>query len=54
MKAACHFVKASAQPGQKILLSPACASFDEFASYSVRGEVFKEIIFGEIEQIEMS
>ena len=54
MKSACHYVRASALPGQKILLSPACASFDEFASYSVRGEVFKEIMFGAIEQIEMS
>lgn len=54
MKSACHFLKTSAMPGQKILLSPACASFDEFASYSVRGEVFKEIMFSAIEQIEMS
>ncbi len=54
MKSACHYVRATAKAGEKILLSPACASFDEFASYSVRGEVFKEIMFGEIEQIEMS
>ena len=28
-------------------------SFDEFASYAVRGTVFKEIMFGENEKIEI-
>ena len=54
MKAASYFAKNNACQGQKILLAPACASFDEFASYSVRGEVFKEIMFGTFEKIEMS
>jgi len=54
MKAATYYVKENAQSGQKILLSPACSSFDEFASYAVRGEVFKEIMFGDVKQIEMS
>lgn len=31
-----------------ILMSPACASFDQFASYVVRGEVFRELV-GNIE-----
>ena len=27
-----------------ILMSPACASFDQFPSYAVRGEVFRELV----------
>lgn len=54
MKSATLYAKNHAQPQQKILLAPACASFDEFSSYSVRGEVFKEIMFEKIEKIELS
>lgn len=54
MKSASYYAKNNAMEGQKILLAPACASFDEFTSYTVRGEVFKEIMFGIYEKIEMS
>lgn len=33
-----------AQPGDCVVLSPACASFDEFNSFEHRGEVFTEIV----------
>ena len=33
-----------AEPGEAVLLSPACASWDMFSSYEVRGEKFKEIV----------
>lgn len=32
----------SAQPGDIVLLAPACASFDQFRSYEHRGKVFKK------------
>lgn len=35
---------AVAQPGDIVLLAPACASFDQFKSYEHRGQVFKEIV----------
>jgi UDP-N-acetylmuramoylalanine--D-glutamate ligase len=35
---------AAAEPGDVVLLAPACASFDQFKSYEHRGKVFKEIV----------
>jgi len=37
---------AAAQPGDVVLLAPACASFDQFKSYEHRGRWFKEIVQG--------
>ena len=33
-----------AKPGQVVLLSPACASFDEFSCFEERGDVFKRYV----------
>jgi len=37
---------AGARPGDVILLSPGCSSFDEFVNYRERGDYFKEIVRG--------
>jgi UDP-N-acetylmuramoylalanine--D-glutamate ligase len=35
---------AAAQPGEIVLLAPACSSFDQFENYEHRGRVFKEVV----------
>jgi len=41
---ACEAARALAEPGDAVVLSPACKSFDEFTSYEHRGETFKELV----------
>src|SRR3990167_54652 len=44
MEEAIHVAKPSPQPAARILLSPACASFDMFNNFEHRGKVFTEIV----------
>ena len=44
LKEAVEVCRQDAKEGQIVLLSPACASWDMFPSYEVRGEKFKEIV----------
>jgi UDP-N-acetylmuramoylalanine--D-glutamate ligase len=44
MPGAVQHAKNLAKPGDIVLLSPACASFDWFRNYEHRGQVFKELV----------
>ncbi len=45
-KEAVETARELAEPGDIVILSPACASFDLFKNFEVRGNTFKEIVKG--------
>jgi UDP-N-acetylmuramoylalanine--D-glutamate ligase len=44
MREALEKCRAFARPGDTVLLSPCCASFDLFKSYEDRGDQFKAVV----------
>ena len=42
--AAVRAAASSANPGTTVLLSPGCASFDEFRDFAERGQRFRELV----------
>ncbi len=43
---ALRYAREHAEPGDTVLLAPACASFDQFENYEERGRVFKHLVQG--------
>jgi UDP-N-acetylmuramoylalanine--D-glutamate ligase len=39
-----------AEPGDTVLLSPGCSSFDMFSSYAQRGEIFRQSVLAKLNQ----
>jgi UDP-N-acetylmuramoylalanine--D-glutamate ligase len=44
LERALEVAASTARPGDVVLLSPACASFDQFADFEARGERFRELV----------
>ena len=44
LDAAVHTAAAAAAPGEVVLLSPACASYDQFANFEERGDEFRRLV----------
>lgn len=44
LERAMQLASEAAQPGDTVLLAPACSSFDQFENYEQRGRAFKELV----------
>jgi UDP-N-acetylmuramoylalanine--D-glutamate ligase len=46
LEQAAESARADAKPGEVVLLSPACASFDAFKDFEARGDRFRDLVEG--------
>jgi UDP-N-acetylmuramoylalanine--D-glutamate ligase len=46
LASAVRYARQHAEPGDTVLLAPACASFDQFQNYEERGRAYKQIVQG--------
>ncbi|NLZ44526.1 MAG: hypothetical protein GX894_06680 [Clostridia bacterium] len=46
LEEAVAIARSKAGPGETVLLSPACASYDMFRNFEERGRRYKELVFG--------
>jgi len=51
LEAAAAQARADGRPGAVVLLSPACASFDQYIDFEARGEAFRELVLN-LERLE--
>ena len=49
LEVATRAARDEAKEGETVLLSPACASFDQFPSFEARGDAFRDLVAGFIE-----
>jgi UDP-N-acetylmuramoylalanine--D-glutamate ligase len=46
LERAVRAARAAAQPGDVVLLSPACTSYDQYPDFEARGEHFRSLVIG--------
>jgi UDP-N-acetylmuramoylalanine--D-glutamate ligase len=44
LEGALHAARAAARPGEVVLLSPACASYDQYKNFEARGDHFRALV----------